>query len=208
MNKNKIGFKLLVITDNRYVEDNILDVIEECCLSGVNAVQFRMNELSVNKQVLLLKKMRTITNKTKTKLIVNQRLDTALLSKADGVHSPSRVGVDAGYLKKYRLLSGRSVHSKEEAIEAENKGFDYVVFGPVFMTPSKKKYGSPQRIGKLKEVCSLVNIPVFAVGGITSKRVKKCLNAGAHGVAVIRAVMESTNIKKTINEFRTELGGL
>ena len=81
---------------------------------------------------------------------------------------------------------GASCHSLEAARAAEGDGADYVIFGPVFSTPSKETFVAPQGIKRLAEVSRAVKIPVLAIGGITEKNARECLNAGASGIAAIR----------------------
>jgi len=208
LKRKKIGFRLLVITDRKSAIKNIVKVVEDCCKYGVKAVQLREKDMLAGELVELVKKIRALTTKTKTKLMINDRLDAALLSNANGLHLPEN-GVDIKLLKKYKgLILGKSVHSAEQARKADNEGYDYLLFGPVFRTPAKVKYGAPQGLDKLEKVCNSVSIPVFAVGGIIPARTKKCLEAGAYGIAVIGGIMKSANIKKTISEFKAELGGL
>lgn len=209
MKKNSLSFRLLVITDRKSAKRNLEKVVLDLCKNGVKAIQLREKDLQAGRLLELSKKMKSLTGKSRTKLIVNDRLDIALLCNADGLHLPEN-GIDAGYIKKYNknFITGKSVHSLKQALMAEKSGFDYLLFGPVFRTASKIKYGSPQGLTKLKKVCDSVKIPVFAVGGITPQRVKKCLNAGAFGVAAIGVFMKSADIKKTVNEFRSRLGEL
>jgi thiamine-phosphate pyrophosphorylase len=206
--KKKIDFRLLVVTDRKSSNKGLVKILEDCCKYGVKAIQLREKDMQAGELVKLAKKMRTLTSKTKTKLMINDKLDAVLLSNAEGLHLPEN-GVDIKLLKKYKgLILGKSVHSLERARKADKEGYDYLLFGPVFRTPAKVKYGEPQGLDKLEKVCSSVNIPVFAVGGIIPARTKKCLEAGAHGIAVMGGIMKSANIKKTINGYKTELGGL
>ena len=207
MKGKKINFRLLVITDRKLAKGNFSELLKKCCKSGIKAIQIREKNLPSSEITKLSKKIKSFASKSKTKVLINDRLDIALLSGADGVHSPEK-GVQARYIKKYNLISGKSVHSVRQAIKAEKEGYDYLLFGPVYRTPAKVKYGSPHGLNKLKQVCGSVKVPVFAVGGITPRRVKKCLKAGAYGVAVIRAVMKSKNVRKSISEFKSELGEL
>lgn len=193
----------MVITDRGSANKDLVKIVNECYSYGVKAVQLREKDLSGGEIVELAKKFKPLGNY----LIINDRLDAALLTKAKGLHLPEN-SIPLNYVKPYKLLCGKSVHSLKAAIAAEKNGFDYILFGPVFRTPAKIKYGAPQGLDKLKRLCSGVNIPVYAVGGINPKRVKKCLEAGAYGVAVIREIMQSHNIKKTIKEFEAELGSL
>jgi thiamine-phosphate pyrophosphorylase len=205
-----IDFRFIVITDRLKLRTGTLEkIIEQCCISGVRAVQLREKDLNAYELLNLAFDLRKITKKYSSYLIINDRLDIVLLSKADGLHSP-RNGISCKDVKKInnKLLSGTSVHSLEQAVQAEKSGFDYIMFGPIFRTASKIKYGKPQGLKKLKEVCTSVKIPVIAVGGITPPRAKRCKVQGAYGVAVISAVMRASNIKKTISEFQRNLGKL
>ena len=206
---NKIDFKLLVITDRKKCKPKKLDdVVIEACHSGVKAFQLREKDLSASEILSLSLKLRKITSNN-SKLIINDRLDIALLSKSNGIHSPEN-GILPKQAKSFNknLIIGKSTHSLKSAIEAERKGYDYIIFGPVFRTQSKVKYGKPKGIKELTRICAKIKIPVFAVGGINPDRAKKCIEAGAQGAAVIGAVMKSRNVKKTITEFKENMGSL
>jgi thiamine-phosphate diphosphorylase len=136
-------------------------------------------------------------------------LDICLLSKADGIHSPEK-GLTPKQIKKYnpKLLAGKSVHSVNGAIEAEKKGYDYIIAGPVFRTASKVKYGKPLGLKTFKQICDAVNTPVYAVGGINPERAMKCISKGAYGAAVISEIMNAKSIKQKVKEFRNSMGSL
>jgi thiamine-phosphate pyrophosphorylase len=209
MKKPVIDFKLILITDRINTQNPFLSFIKIACNLGIKAIQLREKELESRKLLELANSIRKITSKTKTLLIINDRIDIALLSNADGIHSPVNGLTPTDVIKyKNNLLIGKSVHSKSTAIQSEKSGYDYLILGPVFATPSKKKYGKPLGLSLLKEICKSVNIPVFAVGGITPDRAKKCVDAGAYGVAVIRSLMNSGNLQMTINEYKLNLGSL
>lgn len=172
----------------------------------MNAVQIREKDMPAADIIFLASAIRKAA-KRKFVLIINERPDIALASGANGVHSPS-TGLTAKQIKKISsfLLCGKSVHSVNEAVAAEHNGFDYIFFGPVFITPAKIKYGSPQGLKKLADVCKKVKIPVFAVGGINPERAKKCINAGASGIAVISDLMTANNIKLKVKEYQRAIG--
>jgi thiamine-phosphate diphosphorylase len=88
---------------------------------------------------------------------------------------------------------GVSCHSLDSARAAERGGADYIFFGPVFATPSKASFGSPQGIERLREVCAVVEIPVLAIGGVNAENVVACITAGAAGIAAIRLVQDVRN---------------
>lgn len=205
-----MNFRLIAITDRKSCKDSsVIDRITSICKEGVRAVQVREKDLSAAELLLLSKGLRSITLSFRSSLIINDRLDVALLSRADAVHIPEN-GLPLNILKQYRkkLLFGKSTHSVESAVHAEEDGFDYIMFGPVFRTFTKVKYGEPMGLKKLKEVCESVSIPVFAVGGITPEGAKKCIDNGAYGVAVISALMKSENLNQTIKDFKRALGDL
>jgi len=207
--RNKLNFRLLFITDRKLSKENLSIKVNKACKAGVKAVQLREKDLTANELLETARKIKKITLQYNSSLIINDRLDIALLSHATGLHSPGN-GISYSQIQKFnsKLVAGKSVHSVREAKSAQKEGFDYILFGPVFKTPAKVKYGKPQGLLQLKKICSSVKIPVFAVGGINPARVKKCISAGAHGVAVISAIMKSYNIIETVNEFKNELGGL
>jgi thiamine-phosphate pyrophosphorylase len=207
--KKKIDFRLLVVTDRKLCK-NLPEKISQASNFGVKAVLVREKDLSIADLRNLVKTIKHHTPKSKAKFLIHGDELTASFFGvgADGFHLSEKELLHLYPQTKHYILSGISVHTVTNAEKAEKLGFDYILFGPVFQSPEKIKYGPPQGLDKLKEVCSSVSIPVFAVGGINPKRVKKCLSAGAHGVAVIRAIMNSDNLKKTVNEFKAELGRL
>ena len=105
------------------------------------------------------------------------------------------------------LLVGVSSHSLAGARQAEKDGADFVTFSPIFETPSKRAYGPPQGLDKLGEVCKAVNIPVLALGGINLERIPAVQEQGAHGVALIRGIWDSSDIEQTSSQYMEALKG-
>ena len=205
---NKLDFRLILVTDRKLVDEGSLEgFINRCCIYGIKAVQLREKDLHDNELLSLAKRIRRVTRKSPAKLIINDRLDIALLCGADGVHSPVN-GIPAKVISKFskNLLTGKSVHSLAAAKEAEAEGFDYIICGPVFETQSKKKFGKPLGLDTLAKVCKTVKIPVYAIGGITPRNVKKCLLAGAYGAGVIGSIFNAEDLKKTIGDFKSAMG--
>lgn len=204
-----IPFRLMVITDSRLCIGDLNSRLKKLYQSGVKAVQLREKSSPASSILEVAVKANKDAVKYHSQLIVNDRLDIALLAGCSAVHSPA-MGIPNKEIKKYikNSISGKSVHSVAEAVQAEKAGYDYLLFGPVFRTPAKIKFGKPQGLAKLKKVCNAVKIPVFAVGGINPARVSKCLNAGAYGVAGIRDFMTTKNVKATVSNYRKVLGGL
>lgn len=122
----------------------------------------------------------------RARILLNDRLDVALAAELDGVHLPTK-GLPVAAVRRRvpaGFLIGKSCHSLAE-IEAA-VGADFVVFGPIFSTPSKAELGPPQGLAKLAAVCKVSPCPVLALGGIGPESVAACLAAGAAGIAGIR----------------------
>ncbi len=122
-------------------------------------------------------------------LLVNGRLDVALESGAWGLHLPEgHIHLSRFREKSSALHLGVSCHSLESARVARDEGADYLVFGPVFDTPSKREFGPPQGIERLKEVVEAIDLPVIAIGGIGEGNIGPIRRAGAAGIAVMGAL--------------------
>ncbi|MCE5194093.1 MAG: thiamine phosphate synthase, partial [Nitrospiraceae bacterium] len=100
-----------------------------------------------------------------------------------------------------KLMIGVSTHSIDEAVNAEKQGADFVILGPIYETQSKLEYGKPLGIDILNKAEKKVSIPVFAIGGIKADRVKEVISAGADGVAVISAILNSKNVQEDTEKF-------
>lgn len=127
-------------------------------------------------------------------VLVNDRADVARAAGAAGVHLPE-AGLDVRDARSVLgagALIGRSVHGP--AALASARGADFVVFGPVYETPSKVRYGPPQGLARLAAVCERAGeLPVLAIGGVTADRIDEVVAAGAAGVAVVSAVLRASD---------------
>ncbi|HEX5166033.1 MAG TPA: thiamine phosphate synthase [Thermomicrobiales bacterium] len=159
---------------------------------GCDAVHVRIPGGATDDLLALARTLRDLIGDVA--LIVNDRLDIALLAGAAGVQLGERSFsvADARQLLPAGALIGRSVHDLDGARAALADGADYLLAGHVFDTPSKQ--GVPGRgLDWLAELASVVPIPVIALGGITIERVPGVLEAGAHGVALGRELLRSTD---------------
>jgi thiamine-phosphate pyrophosphorylase len=164
--------------------------------AGTDWVQIREREMPA-RELLALTKSAIAAAGGAARVMVNDRLDVALAAGAAGVHLRGNSVPVSEALRWLRethapadFLVGVSCHSVEDVREAEAKGASYVFFGPVFETPAKKKFGPPQGIAKLAEVCGSARIPVIAIGGVNDANASECLQAGASGIAAIRVFQE------------------
>jgi thiamine-phosphate pyrophosphorylase len=146
-----------------------------------------------------------ITRGSETRLLVNDRSDIARTAGADGVHLTSQ-SLPAEVVRKIygpEFLIGASTHSLEEARAARAGGADFVVFGPVFETESKREFGAPQGLKRLEEVAhELRGFPVVAIGGITLENAGACFAAGASGVAAIRLLNDVERMSSIVAKLR------
>ena len=205
---DELGFALYLITDRSAVARPPADIVEECLGAGLRAVQLREKDLPVREMLALARELREITRRHGARLVVNDRADVALAAGADGVqrtHTSLPV-TDLRAMAPAGFLIGASTHSPAEARQAAAEGADFVVFGPVYDTPSKRAFGPPQGLGALEAVAGAVSRPVIAVGGITPERVREVLAVGAAGVAVIRSVYGAPRPADATKAFLDALG--
>jgi thiamine-phosphate pyrophosphorylase len=154
-------------------------------------------------------KCRPVFDRHRVQWLVNGFVAVAKKAGAGGVHlSADRDPAGARAELGPDALVGKSVHGRDEAVAAEQAGADYLLFGPVFETPSKVKYGLPQGLDRLKEVCAAVRVPVFAVGGVTPERAGECVKSGARGVAAVSALMTAEKPEVILARYEYGLGKL
>ncbi len=202
-----LDFKLYAI-GNRTLVPDLTAFVREAASAGLRAFQLREKDLSGNKLCALASNIRIVV--PDCKLFINDRADVALASGANGIHLPEASWPPHRIHKSFpQLQYGVSVHSISGAITAQHNKADFLVFGPVFETPSKQQIGMEARgLDLLTDVVRSTNIPVFAIGGVTPERARHCMNSGAWGVAVMSDLLTATNISERLGEYREALGSL
>jgi len=211
-----------------------LKMAEEAILGGADMVQLRVKEWMDRKTIEIGEKFREITSNHKVPMIVNDRVDIALVLSADGVHLGQQdmpltlvrkllmweIAGASIYERGQRLklqkgssfpkgrpvtrFIGVSTHSLKEAIKAEKEGADYISIGPIFPTSSKPEL-KPIGLNSIRQVREKVSIPFFAIGGIDQENVGEAIRAGAERVAVIHAVCSAKNVRKATEEMRRKI---
>jgi len=183
---------LCLVTDRTQTRGrDLVAVVGECLAAGLPAVQVREKDLGAADLAFLCRRLLAPARDVGAMLVVNDRVDVALAVGAGAVqrtHASLPVD-DIRAITGRRLRIGASVHSLQDAVDAELKGADWVTYGPVYETPSKRPYGPPQGLERLAEVARGLRIPVIAIGGITPERVKEVREAGARGVAAISFIL-------------------
>jgi thiamine-phosphate pyrophosphorylase len=203
--KLKSGERLYAITDRKLFSApcSMYLAVESVLEAGAGIVQLREKDLTVRELFDMAIWMRELTKEYGAKLMINDRVDVALAVEADGVHL-GRNSIPVQTVKKIagsKLMIGVSTHNKDEAIEAERDGADFITLGPVYETPSKMKYGTPIGVDIIREVKNMISIPLYAIGGIKRDKVREVREAGADGVAVISALFAAKNFKEETEEF-------
>jgi len=193
---NSVDFSLYLIADVEQIKEDMPSSVKLAIDGGVKAIQLRGKNLSAKELLKIGERLRHLTHIESVKLFINDRIDVAMAIQADGVH----LGQNSMPVKLARETSGDrfiigvSTHSLKEAMDAEAGGADFITVGPIFETESKLRYGSPVGLTTLADVCRKVKIPVFAIGGISIERVNSVMKEGAHGVAVISAILKAESV--------------
>jgi thiamine-phosphate pyrophosphorylase len=197
--------RLYLITDRRATGGRPLVDVVAAALAAAGgrahevAVQLREKDLEARALFELARALRAVTAAAGARLFVNDRIDVALAAGADGVHLTERsVRVIDVHPLAPSLAVGVSTHTRAQVEGAAREGADFVVFGPVFETPSKP--GTSVGLASLSDVCR-IGIPVVALGGIDATNARECLNAGARGVACIRSVMSATELHRRVSSL-------
>ena len=203
-----VPFRLYLVTDRARTGGRpLLEVVEAALRGGVDAVQLREKDVPGGALFDLGRELRRQCTRYGARLIVNDRIDVALAVGADGVHLPvdSFSPGDARTLVGPTRLIGVSTHSIEQAQRAAAGGADFVVFGPIFDTPSKRPFGPPLGLEALAQAAGAVAVPVLAIGGVTAERADAARRHGAHGIAVIAAVLEAADPTAAARALRRAL---
>jgi thiamine-phosphate pyrophosphorylase len=176
---------------------------------GADTVQFRQKHGGIQNILIEARKVAQICQDASVPLIVDDRVDVAQAIGADGVHLGQQdfpvdearaiLGADA--------LIGATATKTEQVVEAYELGADYVGFGPVFPTTSKRNPKSVKGPEGVRDASEAVPIPIIAIGGITHDRVRPTLEAGAYGVAVLSAVCTAKNPERATARFRAAIDG-
>jgi thiamine-phosphate pyrophosphorylase len=211
-----IDFRFYLVTDRTLCAPRTLaSVVHDACVNGVRAVQLREKDFPANDVVTSSTRLAGLLHAQGAKLFVNVATvedDTlgliAVSPGVDGFHVPDDPDLLVHIRRTFpKHLIGASTHTIDSVRNATEAGADFLTFGPVYFTPGKKKI-DVQGLEKLREACAATTLPVFAIGGVTAQNAGDCLDAGAFGVAVVRAVMEATSARRAVREFAEVLGTL
>jgi thiamine-phosphate pyrophosphorylase len=167
------------VTDRR--QGDVLAFAARAIRDGIDMIQVREKDLPARELFSLVCRIGDQAAGTKTRILVNDRLDIAICAGINGVHLPAD-GLPPERVRPLVKTLGISTHSLDEALAAERARADFIVFGPIFDSPGKTAVG----LGPLRQIASRVKIPVLAIGGVTPANSNEVLAAGAAGFAAIR----------------------
>lgn len=204
MKLNSKDLFLYAVTDRKWTgKKTLFEQVEESIKGGVTFVQIREKELEYKLFLDEAIKMKDLCKKYDILFVVNDNVDIAINSNADGVH----VGQEDMEASNVREMIGKdkilgvSVQTLEQAIEAEKKGADYLGVGAIYPTDSKDN-AVKVSIETLSLICKSVNIPVVAIGGINKTNINQLKNTGISGVALISAIFANDDIEYATRELK------
>lgn len=183
---------------------------EMAVAEGISAVQLRYKGDDSGFFLRTAHALRKITRGTNTLFIVNDRVDIALLSGADGVHLGQKdiPPKEARTLAGERMLIGMSTHTLLQAEQAQDEPIDYLGFGPVFPPFSKKNPDPVTGVEALRTAVVRSRLPVVAIGGITRERLESLAGVPCHNIACIGAVAEARDPSREMKAFHARMGEL
>lgn len=203
-----MGYDLYVVTDEKIGRGRShAELAARAVAGGADVIQLRDKYLSGRALFDAALTVREITLDAGALFIVNDRLDVALASGADGVHLgagdlPIR---EARRIAPPGFIIGASVGSAATAVRAAVEGADYVALSPTFATGSKNDAGPGHGLMMLSAVRTAVSLPLVAIGGITPANVDDVIAAGADGVAVISAVVGKDDVTAAARDLRARI---
>ena len=210
MKLSKDDLLLYAITDRRNLDKKVFfEKIEEALQGGVTILQLREKELDEDSFINEAIEVKNICRKHSVPLIINDNVNVALKSGADGVH----VGIEDMPIDEIRrtvpdsFIIGATCKTVEQAQSAERLGADYMGVGAVFPSPTKKNAVRITR-EQLKEICTSVSIPAVAIGGISLENVDELKGGGMSGIAVVSAVFSADDIQKTASLLKEKAKSL
>ncbi|MBX7157743.1 MAG: thiamine phosphate synthase [Verrucomicrobiae bacterium] len=187
--------RLYAIIDTGYLrERSVTFYAKELVKGGAHVIQLRAKKESLQQVEAMAKAIHEITQEAKIPLILNDYVELAAKLNLEGVH----VGQEDMPLHEVRkkmpvpAVLGKSTHSLNQAITAQEEKPDYIGFGPLFATPTKPAY-QPIGLDLIQNVHQQVDIPIFCIGGVKLENLKTILQAGAKRVVAVSGIMQAAS---------------
>ncbi len=200
--------RLYVLISSNIATKSVIETTRLVIDGGANAIQLREKTISDREFITLAEKIRDITTKNGTLLIINDRVHIAREINADGIHlgQQDMNALEARNIVGDKKIIGVSTHSVIQAKQAQKDGADYIAIGPIYPTKTKD-YEPSVGIQIIREISEAVNIPFIAIGAITLDNLDEVLKAGASRIAVCSAIIGSKDIYSSTKQFKEKLDG-
>ncbi len=195
---------LYFITDSEgFTEEEFLYRVEEALRGGVTILQLREKNKTTREYIELAKKVHRLTKKYNIPLIIDDRIDVAMAVESEGVHlGQSDMPVDvARKIMGENVIIGATAKTVEQAVEAYEKGADYLGVGAIYPTATKVKTVITST-DMLDKICRAVPIPVNAIGGLNKNNIDVLNGIGIAGICVVSAIMKADSPKRAAEELR------
>ena len=203
-----INDRLIVITSRKLSKLDLNLLIEEILKAGCKNVILREKDLTEREYEQLVNSFLALFKIYKANLIIHKFLQIAAKYSLP-IHLTSKQNVKEARKKLgENIIIGKSCHSFNEAIKAEEEGANYITLGPVFESISKEGYGRKISLEELNKVCKTLKIRVYALGGITPKNLHLCFKSGCYGIAVLGYVVMSENPAERVKELINAISNL
>ncbi|MCR2033837.1 thiamine phosphate synthase [Anaerofustis stercorihominis] len=203
MKVNSEDMLLYAVTDRAWTDkDDLYTQVKKALKGGITFLQLREKELDDETFLKEALKIKELAREYNVPFVINDNVDIAIKSDADGVHV-GQSDMEAGDVRKKigeDKILGVSASNLEEAKLAEKKGADYLGVGAVFST-STKLDADDVSFDTLKEICNNVSIPVVAIGGISRDNISKLKGTNVDGAAVVSAIFASQDIENDTKEL-------
>lgn len=189
-----------------------LAAIQMAAEAGCQLVQIREKDLTARELCAFVRAAISVARPFGARVLVNDRLDVALLTGADGVHLRT-TSLPVAEVRKLARQQGRdhfligvSTHTLSEAESAAEGGADFIVFGPVWSPLSKQVSGSLPGLSGLAAVCRAIHLPVLGLGGIEPDKVSEVLSQGAAGIAAISLFADLNSLAENVRQILEATG--
>ena len=202
------SLKFYVIADEETMKksghESLETLVSALLRGGATTIQLRCKATSACELSAASRRIRSLMTDPRTLLIINDRMDVALVAKAHGVHlGPDDLPLTAARkIAPKGFLIGSSVDTAEEARQAESEGADYLGAGPVYPTQTKETTNPVIGPKGLEEIVMAVSIPIVGIGGIGPENISEVLDTGAAGAAVVSSVVSSADPEAAVRALR------
>lgn len=203
MKCDKKAMLLYAVTDRAWTGTKTLyEQVEAALRGGVTCVQLREKELSDDEFLKEAMEISALCRQYKVPFFINDNVDVAIKCDADGIHvgQEDRKAKDVRSLVGENMMIGVSVHTVEEALEAQRNGADCLGVGAMFST-STKQDADVLSWQTLHDICHAVDIPVVAIGGISKNNIMELSGSGVDGVALVSAIFAAVDIEKECRDL-------